>query len=77
MATMAKAGYGRTLDGGAEYDFFHPVRAGDILAAVPKIIDIYERESKRGNIIFSVMETTYDNQNGNLVAKVRQTFIHR
>ena len=77
MATMVNIGYVRGLDGGIEYDFFYPVRAGDILAAEPKIIDIYERERKDAKMIFSVIETSYSNQNGDLVAKTRQTLIHR
>ncbi len=77
LAAMAKAGYGRVLDGGIEYEFFCPVRAEDTLAALPKIISISERETKAGNLVFSVIETTYTNQNGDLVVKARSTLIHR
>ena len=76
-AILAQAGYSRDLDGGVEYEFFCPVRAGDVLTALPRIIDIYEREGKTGKLAFSVVETTYTNQNGDLVAKARQTMIHR
>ena len=75
--TIAKAGYSRILDGGIEYDFYHPVRAGDILSALSKVKNIYEREAKAGKMILSVIETTYTNQNGDVVAKARQTIIHR
>ncbi len=37
---LAKAGFGRTLDGGMEYEFFGPVRAGDTITASAKIKDI-------------------------------------
>jgi len=77
MAALARAGYRRALDGGIDYEFFSPVRAGDILAASPKIIDIYQRETKTGTLIFTVTETTYTSQNGELVAKARQTLIYR
>jgi len=76
-AILAQAGYSRGLDGGVEYEFFCPVRAGDVLTALPRIIDIYEREGKAGKLTFSVVETTYTNQNGDLVAKARQSLIHR
>jgi len=75
--TISRSGYGRTLDGGIEYDFYHPVCAGDILSALHKVKDVYERETKTGKMIFSIVETTYTNQNGDIVAKARQTLIQR
>jgi acyl dehydratase len=74
---LAKEGYHRLLDGGIEFDFYQPVRAGDTLVAVAKIADIYERESKGGKMVFSVFETSYHNQHGALVGLARQTLILR
>jgi len=74
---ISKAGFDRVLDGGIEYDFYHPVRAGDTLSALPKVKDVVERETKTGKMVFSAMEITYTNQNGDVVAKARQTMIHR
>jgi len=74
---LAKAGYLRSLDGGMEYEFFCPVRAGDTLAATTVIKDIRERVGQTGNLAFMIRETTYFNQNGELVAKARATSIHR
>lgn len=76
-ATLRKAGYGRVLDGGIEYEFFYPVRAGDTLAALPMIKDIVERKGRTGKMAFVITEITYTNQNGDLVAKARRTTIHR
>jgi len=75
--TINKAGYSRILDGGIEYDFYYPVRAGDTLSALLKVGEIHERETKTGNMVLSVTETTYTNQNGDIVAKARQTLIAR
>jgi acyl dehydratase len=75
--TMIEAGFKQLLDGGQEFDFIHPVYAGDILASVQEVISIIEREGKSGIMLVSVVETSYINQNGTLVAKVRQTVIHR
>ena len=75
--TMVKAGYSRLLDGGIEFDFFYPVRAGDILAGMPQVASIQERETKGGKMLLSIVETTYTNQNGAIVAKARQTMVHR
>ena len=75
--TIAKTGYSRLLAGGIEFDFFQPVRAGDILASVAKVTSIQERETKTGKMILSTIETTFINQNGDIVAKERSTLIHR
>lgn len=77
MTALIDAGYKRSLDGGIEYDFFAPVRAGDTLAALQRIIAITDKETKGGTLVFTVVETTYTNQNGDLVAKARQTLIQR
>lgn len=72
---MVAGGYDRLLDGGIEYDFFLPVRAGDTLVASSRITNIREREGKGGKMLFCSAETAYYNQNGNLVAKARKTVI--
>ena len=74
---LADAGYSRVVHGGVETEYLGPIRAGDTLAALTKVVDIYEREGKTGNMAFSITETTYTNQKGELVAKVRNTMIHR
>jgi len=75
--TSIEEGFDKLLDGGSEYDFMQPIRAGDILASMPKIIAIIEREGKSGVMLFSTLETTFINQHGVKVAKYRQTIIHR
>lgn len=77
FSAMFQAGYPGLLDGGIEYEFFVPVRPGDILVAVPKVVEIYERETRLGKLAFSIIETSYTNQNGALVAIARQTLIWR
>lgn len=67
LAALSGAGYSRLLDGGMEYEFFGPIRAGDTLAASSRIRDIMER----GGQAFVFTETTYTNQNGDMVAKAR------
>jgi len=74
---VAQAGYDRVLDGGTEFEFFYPVRPGDTLSALERVADIYERESKNGNMVFIIIDVTYTNQNGALVTKERKTTIQR
>jgi hydroxyacyl-ACP dehydratase HTD2-like protein with hotdog domain len=76
-AALAKAGFGRVVDGGIEYEFFCPVHAGDVLTAKSIIKDIVEREGKTGKMAFMIIETAYHNQNNELVAKARATAIYR
>lgn len=75
---LTKAGYNTTsaIDGGITYEFFQAVRAGDSLTASLSIKDIAERRGPAGRALFIIYETTYTNQNGDLVVKERGTFIH-
>jgi acyl dehydratase len=79
MGPLSQSGYAvaTALDGGMEYDFFQPVRAGDTLAASTVVKDLRERTGKMGKMAFIVLETTYLNQHGTLVARARATTILR
>ncbi len=78
-AALIKAGYTNpgAIDAGIEYEFFRPVRAGDIIASTSMIKEVVEREGKTGKMAFTITETTYTNQNDDLVAKTRGTLIQR
>jgi acyl dehydratase len=66
----------RRLDGGSEWEYFQPVRAGDRITAVARIADVRERQGRqRGSMFFQVTETTYTNQFGEVVATQRSTGI--
>ena len=75
-AAIVKAGFGRILDGGIEYEFFKPVKAGDTITSQSVIADITVREGRAGKMAFLTTETTYTNQDGEVVAKSRSTGIH-
>ena len=74
---LARAGFPVILDGGIAYEFFFPVRPGDTLASYIKIASITERAGSTGNMILAILETTYTNQNGDIVAKATSTLIGR
>jgi acyl dehydratase len=57
----------RLMDGGTDIEFFTPIRVGDTLTARSKIVDIYQKEGRSGPLIFVVRETTYTNQNDEVV----------
>jgi acyl dehydratase len=77
MTALINAGYYRILDGGMTYECFLPVRAGDIVIASPKVKDVKAKEGKSGVMIICEFETSYLNQNGDLVATATQTLIGR
>ena len=74
---LADGGYLRVLDGGMDYEFFVPVRAGDTLSSTTALKDVREREGSTGKMAIVRNETTYHNQNGDLVATAVSTTIYR
>jgi acyl dehydratase len=76
IGAMIEAGYAGILDGGMAYDFYLPIRVGDTLVGSPKVADIALKEGKTKMMILR-FETSYTNQNGDLVAKSYQTLIGR
>jgi acyl dehydratase len=61
----------RPLDGGGEWEFYKPVRVGDVVVTTRKLVDVYERQSKMGTLLFVTFESTYMNQKGETVGKAR------
>ena len=65
----------RRLDGGGEWEYFKPVRPGDVITVVTRLADIKEREGNLGTMVFLVTETTWKNQRNELVARSSGTLI--
>ena len=62
--------------GGNEYEFFEPVKLGDVVNRRRKVVDVYEKEGKKAaKILFITYETTYVNQNGTVLGKCRETMM--
>ncbi|MBI2852097.1 MAG: MaoC family dehydratase N-terminal domain-containing protein [Chloroflexi bacterium] len=76
LPALAKAGYSRILDGGIEWEFFSPVRAGDRLKVETTLKNIVERSGKTGKTVFMIRETKYTREDGEMVATERHTTIH-
>jgi len=70
-----KRPFTRNLNGGSEYEFFKDICAGDVISATTKVADIREREGRMGKMLIIISETTYTNQDGEVVAKSRGTGI--
>ena len=65
----------RNLNGGNEYDFLKPICSGDVISATTKVSDMIERDGSMGKMLIITQETTYTNQDGDVVAKSRGTGI--
>ncbi len=56
----------RTFQAFYEFQFFLPLRPGDLITSTGKIGDIYEREGKSGKMVFVRMENEHRNQRNEL-----------
>jgi acyl dehydratase len=65
---------GRALNGGNEWEYTGvEICAGDTLTAVGKVVSIDERRSSLGTLVITRRETTYTNQNGEVVCRAYGT----
>lgn len=77
LSPRVKSPFWRVFNGGNEFEFLKPVRAGDVLTATSKLAELFERQGRPeiGRMLFQVTETTYKNQKGEVVVKTRGTGI--
>mgnify|MGYP003385501122 CR=1 FL=1 len=73
--TLLNMDIGRILHGSQEFEYPGTIYAGDKITASSKIIDIFDK--KGGALEFVVLESSYTNQDGELVGKARQTVVYR
>lgn len=73
LTQQVKWDFGRVgLHGGEEYEYFKPIKAGDIITCKTKISEIYEKEGKKGKMAFMIVESNLENQDGEQVARARR-----
>ncbi len=77
LITASECPFSKNLAGGNEYEFFEPVRAGDVVTATSKLVDLYERQGRPGigRMLFQVIETTFRNQEDAVLIKALRTDI--
>ena len=68
-------GLDRLLDGGSTWEYMEPVRVGDRITAINRVVDIYDRKGRLGQMVFIVTQTTYSNQFEQVVATQQNTSI--
>lgn len=67
--------YNNALDGGSDWEYFEPVRPGDLITTVSRINDMQERSGRMGVMIITTTVTTYTNQFDQVVATQTTTGI--
>jgi hypothetical protein len=67
----------RILNGGTEAEFLALARVGDVISWQARYADISEREGRSGPMVLVKVETSYTNQDGQLLARVTMTLIRR
>ncbi|MBI3991732.1 MAG: MaoC family dehydratase N-terminal domain-containing protein [Candidatus Lambdaproteobacteria bacterium] len=67
----------RIMAGGVETEYHRPIRAGDVLVATQRLVELYEKEGSSGPLIFIVTENRVETEAGDLVAVERTTRIAR
>jgi acyl dehydratase len=67
--------YKRILNGGTTYEYLAPVVAGDTITSSSQVTDFRERSGSRGDMLITYRETTFKNQDGAVVAKMRGNLI--
>ena len=70
--------FGRTqMHAGQRVQPKTPIVEGDWLTASSHLKDVYPKTGRSGTIVFVVWETTFRNQNGEVVADVEESFANR
>ncbi|MEH6571369.1 MAG: MaoC family dehydratase N-terminal domain-containing protein [Halioglobus sp.] len=72
---LLKLDIGKVLHGTQDFEYLGQIYAGDRITQQSKIVDIYEK--KGGALEFVVQESTYTNQNDELVGRAQQTLVYR
>ena len=65
----------RVLHGTQKFEYLGQIYAGDQITQRSKIVDIFDK--KAGALEFVVQESTYTNQNDEIVGKAQQTLVYR
>jgi acyl dehydratase len=73
---MGSAPGTRVLNGGQRNVYGAPVRPGDVISCTRRFVDVVERETKRGPMVFFTSEFRWDNQDGATVRLGEQTTIY-
>src|SRR6202162_3967316 len=49
------------LNGGNRFEYLEPVKVGDTITAIGKVVDVYEKAGSSGNLLFIIFEAEFFN----------------
>jgi len=75
MLVLLKLDIARVLHGSQDFEYIGQIYAGDTITQNCKILDMFDK--KNGALEFIVQESSYTNQDGELVGKSLQTIVYR
>ncbi len=64
------------VDAGTEWEYFHPIRAGDRITVASRTADAFEKPGRTGPLAFVVNETDFFNQHDQLAVRMKTTVIY-
>jgi len=67
----------RAIGGASSFEVGEPISPGDTITATKKLVDIYKKTGKTGELYFIVIDTVYRNGKGAMVAREKATYIQR
>ena len=67
----------RVMFGGQEWDWLAPLHVGDTITATQRLAAIEEKSGSKGRFVLVTWETTFTNQDGDVVARSRLQGISR
>jgi acyl dehydratase len=67
----------RVMAGGDQWEFLMPPYVGDVITAETRLHSLDQRDGRSGAFVTTVTQTTFTNQDGELVARLLQTGIAR
>ena len=65
----------RLLNGASELEYFHPIRAGDVISVTGSLTRMRQVEGKDGPTLFLFTEVTYTNQRGEVAVRGKNTYV--
>ena len=60
--------YKRGVAAGADWEFFKPIKAGDVITTSHEFADVQDKSSEKGPRVLLVFKSTHKNQKGEVVA---------
>ena len=65
------------INGGSEIEYFLPMKVGDTITAEPMIVGLEEKDGRSGKLLLVTVQVSFNNQTGDLVSRIRNTFVWR